>query len=77
MLIVLKHHKQHNMTDISFLAGYFLRDQLGADGMTGSKSEILKYMKCFGINQFCSRQAGFCGRSNVLSESIECREFLE
>ena len=40
MLVVLKHHKQHKMTDISILVGYFLREQLGAEGITGKKSEI-------------------------------------
>jgi len=77
MLDVLKHHKQHKMTDISFMVGYFLRDQLGAEGMTGRKPEILKSMKCLDINQFCSQVTGFCGHSKVYSESIEHREFLE
>jgi hypothetical protein len=65
------------MTDISFLVGYFLRDQLDADGMTRRKSERLKYIKCLDINQFCIRVEGFCGHSNVHSESIENGEFLD
>jgi len=77
MLIVLKHHKQHKMTAISFLVGYFLRDQLGADGITGRKYDILKYMKCLDINLFCGQVAGFCCHSNVHSESIKYIEFLE